>query len=297
MEMVLEFLRDVLSQPALLIGIMSCVGLVALKRPFHKVMTGTLKPILGYLMLAAGAGVIVSNLDPLGKMIEHGFHITGVVPNNEAIVAVAQKVLGVETMSILVVGLLMNLCIARFTKFKYVFLTGHHSLFMACLMSAVLGTAGLSGMELILVGGFLMGAWSAISPAIGQSYTSKVTDGDEIAIGHFGSLGYYLSAWVAQYVGKAEDSTEDIEIPEKWGFLRDSTLSTALTMIVFYLIAAIAAGSEFVSTLSGDMSPYLYAVMSAMNFAVGVTIVYSGVRMILGDLIPAFQGIATKNYS
>ena len=117
MEMVLEFLRDVLSQPALLIGIMSCVGLVALKRPFHKVMTGTLKPILGYLMLAAGAGVIVSNLDPLGKMIEHGFHITGVVPNNEAIVAVAQKVLGVETMSILVVGLLTNLCIARFTKF------------------------------------------------------------------------------------------------------------------------------------------------------------------------------------
>ena len=65
-------------------------------------------------------------------------------------------------------------------------------------------------------------------------------------------------------------------------------------MIVFYLIAAFAAGSEFVATLSGDMSPYLYAVMSAMNFAVGVTIVYSGVRMILGDLIPAFQGIATK---
>ena len=51
-------------------------------------------------------------------------------------------------------------------------------------------------------------------------------------------------------------------------------------MIVFYLIAAFAAGSEFVATLSGDMSPYLYAVMSAMNFAVGVTIVYSGVRMI-----------------
>ena len=35
MEMVLEFLRDVLSQPALLIGIMSCIGLIALKRPFH----------------------------------------------------------------------------------------------------------------------------------------------------------------------------------------------------------------------------------------------------------------------
>ena len=55
---VLEFLRDVLQQPALLIGMVSLVGLVALGKPFHKVMTGTLKPIMGYLMLSAGAGVI-----------------------------------------------------------------------------------------------------------------------------------------------------------------------------------------------------------------------------------------------
>ncbi len=124
---VLEFFRDVLKQPALLMGIMSFVGLIALKKPGHKIMTGTLKPILGYLMLGAGADFITSNLDPLGKMIQEGFHINGVVPNNEAIVSVAQKVLGVETMTILIVGLLINLLIARFTKFKYVFLTGHHS--------------------------------------------------------------------------------------------------------------------------------------------------------------------------
>ena len=97
----LAFLRDILQQPALLIGLVSLVGLVALGKPFYKVMTGTLKPILGYLMLSAGAGFIVENLDPLGKMIQEGFHITGVVPNNEAIVSVAQQVLGVETMSIL----------------------------------------------------------------------------------------------------------------------------------------------------------------------------------------------------
>lgn len=290
----LEFLRDVLQQPALLIGMVSLVGLVALGRPFHKVMTGTLKPIMGYLMLSAGAGVICENLAPLGKMIEEGFSITGVVPNNEAIVSVAQDILGVETMSILVVGLLMNLLIARFTKFKYVFLTGHHSFFMACLLSAVLGTAGLSGVELILCGGFFLGAWSAISPAIGQKYTNKVTDGDGIAMGHFGSLAYYISAWVGSKVGKPEESTEKIEIPEKWGFLRDTTLSTGITMMVFFMVAAVAAGPEFVGKLSGGMSPYLFALMAGLKFAVGVTVVYSGVRMILGDLIPAFEGIATK---
>ncbi|MBU5300398.1 PTS ascorbate transporter subunit IIC [Clostridium sporogenes] len=290
----LQFLRDVLKQPALLMGIMALVGLVALKKPGHKVLTGTLKPILGYLMLGAGADFIVANLEPLGGMIQTGFNITGVVPNNEAIVAVAQKVLGVETMSILVVGLLINLVIARFTKYKYVFLTGHHSFFMACLLSAVLGTSGMKGTELILFGGFLLGAWSAISPAIGQKYTLKVTDGDEIAMGHFGSLAYYVSAWVGSKVGKPEESTENIEIPEKWGFLRDTTISTAITMMVFYIVAAVAAGPEYVSKLSDGMSPILFAIMSSLKFAVGVTIVYNGVRMILGDLIPAFQGIATK---
>jgi len=65
-------------------------------------------------------------------------------------------------------------------------------------------------------------------------------------------------------------------------------------MMIFYLIAAFAAGPAFVATLSGEMSPFLFAVMAALKFAVGVTVVYAGVRMILGDLIPAFQGIATK---
>lgn len=294
MEGILAFFRDFLKEPALLMGLMAFVGLVALRKPAHKVMSGTLKPILGYLMLGAGADFIVSNLNPLGEMIQKGFNISGVIPNNEAIVSVAQKVLGVETMSILVVGLIANLLVARFTKFKYIFLTGHHSFFMACLLSAVLQTAGFEGWTLILIGGAFLGLISAILPAIGQKYTLKVTDDDEVAMGHFGSLAYYASAWIGGKVGNPDNSTEKMEIPEKWSFLRDTTISTALTMMVFYLIAAIASGSEFVATLSGGQNMILFALMSAMKFAVGVTVVYAGVRMILGDLLPAFQGIATK---
>ena len=89
-------------------------------------------------MLGAGADFIVKNLDPLGKMIQEGFGITGVVPNNEAITSIAQNLLGKETMFILVTGLVINIIIARVTKYKYIFLTGHHSFFMACMFSAVL---------------------------------------------------------------------------------------------------------------------------------------------------------------
>lgn len=294
MESILSFVKDFLSQPALLMGIMAFIGLVALKRPAHKVMTGTLKPILGYLMLGAGADFIVANLNPLGEMIQKGFNITGVIPNNEAIVSVAQKILGVETMSILALGLVVNLLVARFTKFKYIFLTGHHSFFMACLLSAVLQTAGFTGGVLVAIGGAFLGIISAILPAIGQKYTLKVTDGDDVAMGHFGSLAYYISAWIGGKVGNPENDTEKINVPEEWSFLRDTTISTALTMMVFYVVAAIAAGPEVVGELSGGTNMILFALMSAMKFAVGVTIVYAGVRMILGDLLPAFQGIATK---
>ena len=286
---------DILTSPAFLLGLISLVGLLALKKPFNKLITGTLKPILGYLMLGAGAGFIVSNLDPLGKMIEHGFGITGVVPNNEAITSIAQNLLGKETMFILLMGLIFNIIIARVTKFKYIFLTGHHSFFMACMFSAVLATSGLKGSALVVIGGFLLGAWSAISPSIGQKYTDLVTDDDGIAMGHFGSLGYYLSAFIGSKVGNKENSTEDVVIPEKVNFLRDSTISTAITMIVFYLIAAIAAGPEFVeTTLSNGTNFIVFAITSALSFAVGVTIVYNGVRMILSELIPAFQGVSQK---
>lgn len=196
-------------------------------------------------------------------------------------------------MSILLLGFIFNLAIARFTKYKYIFLTGHHSFFLACLFSAVLQAANFKGWEMVIIGGFLLGAWSAISPAIGQRYTKRVTEDGGIAMGHFGSLGYYLSAWIAAKVGKAENSFADTEISEKWGFLRDTTVTTGIVMVVIYLVCSIVAGSAYISTIT-EQNMVIFSILTGLQFAVGVAIVYSGVRLILGDLVPAFQGISQK---
>ncbi|VFS60056.1 Ascorbate-specific PTS system EIIC component [Raoultella planticola] len=244
-------------------------------------------------MLSAGAGVIVANLNPLGGIIEAGFNIRGVIPNNEAIVSVAQKVLGVETMSILLLGFIFNLLIARCTKYKYIFLTGHHSFFLACLFSAVLQAAEFRGWMLVLIGGFLLGSWSAISPAIGQRYTKQVTEDGGIAMGHFGSLGYYISAWIASKTGNPANSFADTEISEKWGFLRDTTVTTGIVMFVIYFVCSAVAGTEYLRTIT-DQNMLIFSILTGLQFAVGVAIVYNGVRLILGDLVPAFQGISQK---
>ena len=68
-------------------------------------------------------------------------------------------------------------------------------------------------------------------------------------------------------------------------------------MVIFYLIATIAClirSPKTVEELAAGKNPFIFAIVSGLTFAVGVAIVYAGVRMILADLIPAFQGIATK---
>ncbi len=290
----LFFLKDIISQPAIIVGIFSMAGLLALRRSATQVMTGTLKPIIGFIMLSAGAGFLIQNLDPLGGMIEHGFGIKGVVPNNEAIAAIAQDVLGVQTMSIFVLSLLVNILVARFTRFKYIFLSGHAVFYMAAMISAVFSIIGLSDISSAFCGGIILGVWNSVSPALLQKYALKVTDGDEIAMGHTGNVGYFIAAWIGEKVGNPDHSTENMQIPEKYSFLRDSTVSTALTMLIFYLVAAIAAGPDYVSTLSNGQNYLIFAFMSALGFAVGVAIIYAGVRMILADMIPAFEGISRK---
>ncbi|MGT0243607.1 PTS transporter subunit IIC [Staphylococcus aureus] len=50
-----------------------------------------MKTILGFLILSAGADVVVRSLEPFGKIFQHAFGVQGIVPNNEAIVSLALK--------------------------------------------------------------------------------------------------------------------------------------------------------------------------------------------------------------
>ena len=54
-------------------------------------------------------------------MFEAAFHIQGVVPNTDAMAAIAQKEFGTQTALIMIFGMVVNLLLAKFTPFKYVF--------------------------------------------------------------------------------------------------------------------------------------------------------------------------------
>ncbi|PLA97875.1 PTS ascorbate transporter subunit IIC, partial [Escherichia coli] len=185
--------------------------------------------------------------------------------------------------------------VARFTRLKYIFLTGHHTFYMACMIGVILTVAGFEGISLVFTGSLILGLVMAFFPALAQRYMKRITGNDDIAFGHFGTLGYVLSGWIGSVCGKGSRSTEEMNLPKNLSFLRDSSISISLTMMVIYLIMAISAGREFVeSQFSGGQNYLVYAIIMAITFAAGVFIILQGVRLILAEIVPAFTGFSEK---
>jgi len=294
----LKFLQDILSVPAILVGLAALVGLIALRKSFSEVLVGSIKATLGFLILVAGAVTLIGSLNNLSPMLETGFGIRGVVPNNEAIVALAQQTLGAETALIMIFGFIANILIARFTPLKYIWLTGHHTFYMAALLAAVLSTAGLRGAPLVVIGAVILGFVEVLMPAWAMPIMRRITGGNDVALGHFGTLGYMVSAYTGMIFGRKPDDSDSIEhlkFPTGLSFLRDSLVATGLVMIIIFLIGALAAGPTYVQEkLSGGQNFLVFAIIQGLTFTAGVAVILQGVRMILAEIVPAFQGIASK---
>ncbi|MEY8734303.1 PTS ascorbate transporter subunit IIC [Peribacillus frigoritolerans] len=288
-------MNDILGTPSILVGLFALIGLLLQRKSSADVVSGTLKTVMGFIIIGAGAAVLIGALDIFSKMFDHAFNVQGVIPNNEAIVAAAQSDFGTSTALIMVFGMVVNVLLARFTPFKYIFLTGHHTLFMACLLAVTLSVGGLSGFPLILVGSILLGVCMVLFPALLQPYVRKITGSDDFAIGHFGTIGYFVSANVGKWFGNKENTTEQIKVPKSLGFLRDTSVAVSLTMTMFFVIVALFAGQNYIETeLSGGSNFIVFSFIQAITFAAGVYIILAGVRMLIAEIVPAFKGIADK---
>lgn len=310
----LDFIINILSTPAILVGLLALIGLALQKKPIEEITKGTAKTIVGFLVLTAGAGFLQSgSLNAFGDIFNYAFGMQGVIPNNEAIVSLGLKQFATDTAYIMCIGMIANIIMARFYRMNFIFLTGHHTLYMACMIAVILNVGGLTGFQLWFGGGLILGLMMVLAPAITQSTMQKIVKTDALAFGHFGSFGYWFAAQVGKKF-KGSKSTEEINFPQRISFLRDTTVSIGLTMVIFFLLITGIAVSKGI--LEADPQTILatypnlggllnvgaetqthwavWAITSGLSFAGGVYIILSGVRLIIGEIVPAFRGIAEK---
>ena len=285
---------ELLGQAAILVGLMSCVGLALQKKPATTVIGGTIKTIVGFLIFGIGAGAAVFALDNFQTLFATGFGLTGVLPLAEAVTGLAQQQFGTVIALIMVFGFIVNLIVARITPFKYIFLTGQHNLFLAALLTVSLKAVGLSSFLAVIVGSMILGFAGAIYPAIAQPFFRKVIGNDEFAMGHYCTLTYALSGWLGSKVGDAQRSTERLKLPGWLGIFRDYVVSIALSITIFYYISAFVAGREAVESAAGGTHWLVFPLIQALTFAGAVYVIITGVRMLLGEIVPAFVGISEK---
>ncbi|WP_404972233.1 PTS ascorbate transporter subunit IIC [Vibrio campbellii] len=294
MEFFSFLMNDVLSEPAVLVGLIALIGLIAQKKPVTECIKGTVKTILGFIVLGAGAGLVVTSLGDFATIFQHAFGITGVVPNNEAIVSIAQEAFGKEMAMIMFFGMLVNILIARFTPWKFIFLTGHHTLFMSMMVAAILASSGMKGIPLIALGSLVVGSVMVFFPAIAHKYMKQVTGSDDVAIGHFSTLSYVLAGFIGSKFGNKEHSTEEMNVPKSLLFLRDTPVAISFTMGIIFMVTCIFAGGDFVREVSGGKHWFMFALMQSITFAGGVYVILQGVRMVIAEIVPAFKGISDK---
>jgi len=99
-----------------------------------------------------------------------------------------------------------------------------------------------------------------------------------------------FSGFVAKRVGNKEKSTEDLKVPENLSFFREISITGALVMFLMNIVIGLIA--PVLVPEGGNL--VMFAVDAGLNFGAGLLIMLYGVRLLINQIIPAFQGIAEK---
>jgi PTS system ascorbate-specific IIC component len=291
----MNFIISLLSTPAVLLGVVACIGLILQKKSATEVFTGASKTLIGFLVFGIGASAMTGSLQNFNKLFQYGFGITGVIASPEAATALAQNTYGFAVSCTLILGFVLNLVFARITRFKNIFFTTGHSLFFACVLVLIMQAHGFDNTTTILVGGTILGFMSAALPQFCQPFMREMTGGDEQAIGHFNMIGYGLSGYLGRIFSKYKDqTTEAIEFPKWLAVFKDFLMGLSIVMLILFYVATLKAGQEFTQQLAGSQHWLVFPLVQAFTFAAGMSVLMTGVRMFLAEITAAFVIISEK---
>jgi len=301
-----KVLVSLITLPAVVLGLIALVGLLLQKKSAGDVLSGTLKTVLGQLIMGVGIGALIAALVPIQALFQLGIPAGGMttfVTFDEGVVGAVQAAnvagLGTEFAFTMLFGYIIHILIARFSKFKYLYLTGHMIWIHAGAFAILFHSFGLPLWAVVLCASVVDGIYMTLAPAWAQPIMRKITGKNDIAFGHGQTSLNMVCAYAGKLVGKPEDSAEKLKIKDSLNFFRDMAISISLIMLVVSLVAVTLAvirvgPAEIEKQVSGGQNWLVFALLQGLGFTAGVLVLLQGVRMLIAEIIPAFKGIGEK---
>jgi PTS system ascorbate-specific IIC component len=296
MEVLMYLIRNVFSQAVFIIGIVVIVGMAAQKKTWDQILPSVIKTMIGFTMINVGGQTLGVSLLPLQTMITKIFNLPEIPVDIGAAQSESLSGIGTEMALIFALGFVVNLLLARFTRFKYVHLSAHVSFFYAGLIAALLkfGT-NLSFVPLVAVGAVLLGSYMTFSCAYVALFMKEVKGGEGFTLAHSSSVGILISSLLAKAFGNKEHDLEKINIPKKLNFLREMTISLTIVMTILFLAISLLSGPAWaLKNVTGGQDILVFSFLKGLSFGMWITVIITGVRMMLSEIIAAFHGIANK---
>lgn len=297
----MNLVMTLVNNTALLMGLLACIGLILQKQTPKDVIAGTVKTVIGFMMITVGSNAISSQVSAFSTLFTAGFGVEGVTTEVGIAASLALGQYGTQIGLIMIIGFIVGLVLAKLTRLKSIFLNGSHYMLFSCVLALVLIAIGLPMTAVVIVGGVVLGACGAFLPMICQKYTKEITGSDDIAIGHFNCIGYAFCGWLGSLIGGKKEEGEnasDIKLPDWLNVFHDFVFSVALFMVLLFYIVVIACKvngqTEVLSSTLGTTVWYLYPVITGLQFACGLSVMFAGVNQFLTEITKAFVAIQSK---
>ena len=290
----------------LTLGLVALAGLLIQRAPSHRVFQGVVKTVVGVMILQVGAATLLASFRPALSIIQEAFKIKGIVMDPYGGWTAALAGLGAYAgyaSQVMVVGFVVNLLIAKYTRLKFVYLSLHTMLAFCCFVSWMLFYVfHASPVQIVLCGSVIAGIYWSVLPAIVHRYSRQFV-GDQFTLGHMSGMAAVIGSVVGRtYSRFSKDKKESDPVAQAstlefkgWlSIFNDNVVATSLIMTVFLSLACLLSGKALVSKYAGADNWIVYSLLLGFSFAVGINILLTGVRMMLAEIVPAFRGISEK---